>query len=776
MSGCIDDRFERMLHAYELGMLSEQNRRDLEIHLLDCDSCWRQVQELEPTLRIMKTDPDVPSSIERLAGRQAEQAGSSLRTGRRWWPSLVPALVVLGIVLVLILRPWHLEISPTNEAAAEGDRLAVMYFDNIADPGDSLRLGEIVTNLVIADLAESQYLKVVSSQHLYDQLRVLGKEGTRSINRDVATQVASKARARWMLLGTILQVQPEPVLTGQLVEVATGNIVASQRVMGSPGDRIFEAVDKLTAMVKADLALPLASRDEPDRPVSEFTTHSAEAYRYYLEGVENAGKFYTAEAIADFHKALTYDSTLAMAHYYLATLTIGNDLDKAVAHIDRASNKDQFYIRALKDLYDGDTASAVAAFEQLAVRYPDEKAAYFNLGNLAVMKRDYQRAIAYFQKAIELDPFYKAAYNYLSYAYRAAGDLEKALAANTKYMELAPDEPNPYDSRAEIYSLSGNLDGAIEYYQKALKIKPDFRTSQAGLARMYMFHRDYEKAEAYWRASADADSTRLFSVHLYLAEIPLFRGDFKKALRMINEAIATDSIRFPRVQQPPSIATDTVRYPWAQYTYSMELRFLLKARILVELKDFAGAEEAFRQYSLTNPRGAIGSPVLPKNYYIQFLVETDQAAKARETAELLRKHLEQEKRPPDPYWFSLGYIEWAAGNFRKAVESYDRVTWTVDDPYFQYWRGRAYLDAGQIEKAVVQFERILSIYGSLNAFFAYWSVRTHYYLGRAYEQSQWYEKAAQQYQTFLDYWDQADPGIAEVADARARLARLHSKT
>jgi len=520
----------------------------------------------------------------------------------------------------------------------------------------------------------------------------------------------------------------------------------------------------------------LASRDEPDRPVSEFTTHSAEAYRYYLEGVENAGKFYSAEAIADFHKALTYDSTLAMAYYYLASLESQEYLENALANIERASNKDQFYIRTLKDLWSDDTASAITELEQLAVRYPDEKAAYFNLGNLAVMKRDYQRAIAYFQKAIELDPFYKSAYNYLSYAYRAAGNLEKAMWFNTRYMELAPDEPNPYDSRAEIYSLSGNLDGAIEYYQKALKIKPDFKVSQDGLARMYMFHRDYEKAEEYYRAYAGADSTRQYSVHLYLAEIPMFRGDFKLALRMINEAIATDSIRFPRAQQPSSIATDTTRYPWAQYSFSMELRFLLKARVLVELKDFAGAEEAFRQYSLTNPRGVLGSPVVPKNYYIQFLAETGQAAKARETAELLRQHLEQEKKPIDPYWFSMGYIEWAAGSFRKAVEAYDRVTWTVDDPYFQYWHARAYLDAGQIEKAVVQFERILSIYGSLRAFFAYYTVRTHYYLGLAYEQSQWFEKAAQQYQTFLDYWDQADPNVSEVADARARLARLQSKT
>jgi hypothetical protein len=45
-------------------------------------------------------------------------------------------------------------------------------------------------------------------------------------------------------------------------------------------------------------------------------------------------------------------------------------------------------------------------------------------------------------------------------------------------------------------------------------------------------------------------------------------------------------------------------------------------------------------------------------------------------------------------------------------------------------------------------------------------------LGIAYEQSGWTGKAIEQYEEFLDIWKDADPGIAEVEDARERLARL----
>lgn len=58
-----------------------------------------------------------------------------------------------------------------------------MYFDNLVDPGDSLRLGEIATNLLITDLSQSRYVNVVSSQRLYDILKQFGKEGQKRIDR-----------------------------------------------------------------------------------------------------------------------------------------------------------------------------------------------------------------------------------------------------------------------------------------------------------------------------------------------------------------------------------------------------------------------------------------------------------------------------------------------------------------------------------------------------------------------------------------------------------------
>ena len=47
-------------------------------------------------------------------------------------------------------------------------------------------------------------------------------------------------------------------------------------------------------------------------------------------------------------------------------------------------------------------------------------------------------------------------------------------------------------------------------------------------------------------------------------------------------------------------------------------------------------------------------------------------------------------------------------------------------------------------------------------------------LGKIYEQKGWKAQAREHYEKFLDIWKDADSGIAEVGDAKKRLAGLKS--
>jgi cytochrome c-type biogenesis protein CcmH/NrfG len=49
-----------------------------------------------------------------------------------------------------------------------------------------------------------------------------------------------------------------------------------------------------------------------------------------------------------------------------------------------------------------------------------------------------------------------------------------------------------------------------------------------------------------------------------------------------------------------------------------------------------------------------------------------------------------------------------------------------------------------------------------------------YMLGKIYEQQGNTTKAIEHYEKFLDLWKDSNPGIAEIEDARSRLAGLRS--
>jgi tetratricopeptide (TPR) repeat protein/predicted Ser/Thr protein kinase len=703
-------------------------------------------------------------SLDYLKTGQIPKEAVAPKSRKKVLPIVIPASVVFILVLLfLILRPFKFEIGPEKKATAEENKLAIMYFDNLADPADSSKLGEIITNLLITGLTESPYLKVVSSQRLYDILKLLGKEGVKRVDKAVATQVAEKAQAKWMLLGSILQVEPRMVITTQLVEVKSGEVKKSQHITGEPKEDVFSLVDKLTAALKKDLSLPAPAGKEETPKVATVTTHSQEAYRYYLEGQDYNSKLYFAEAEKSYKKALEYDSTFAMAYLGLVQVaTYYGDpykelLAKAVKYSDKVSQKEKMYIQTWEANLSGNDAQLTIVLQKLVERYPDEKYAFLLLGQVYRTLRKLPEAVHYLSKAIEIDSLYKRAYRTLAYVYDDSGDFEKSIWAVNKYISLAPGEPSPYDVRGNLYAYNGKLDQAIESYKKALEIKPDFYMSLMKLGDMYLFKRDYAKAEGCYEELASSSDKRTRSEgRTSLAYIPLYQGKFNQAFKIIDQGIAAD-------QMEKTEEWGLVGKYWCKvYAYEALRNYPLALREL-EL-----AQEVIDRVYPDEPVGTWGASV-------EILVKSGNIAKAEEVARTLKKRIE-EKGPIQmfEYWAVLGDIELAKGNKTAAVDYYKRADKEANYPYFwlRYLLARAYLESGNLSDAVSVLEKALSRYDGIRAGEAFKGPMAYYLLGLAYEKSGGKDKAIEKYKEFLDIWKNADPGIPEVADAKERLKKL----
>jgi tetratricopeptide (TPR) repeat protein len=764
MSECTDKKIAVMIHHYELGLLEDRDRVEFEQHLLECESCLNKVKSLQMATYLMKADPTIRSLAQKTEASESAKSISirdRIQNLRILKLKYLPAIVTVAVVLtILVLKDWQFEIRPSHVAVADENRLAIMYFENQVDKTDTNRLGKIASNLLITDLAESQYLQTVSLQRVYDILRQLGMEDRKIISHDLALNIATQTNSRWLLIGDILQTAPNLIVSIQLLEAKSGQVQATRRIEGRSGDDIFSIVDSLTVLIKQDLALPPAAFQEPDRRIATVTTSSEAAYRHYLEGVENLQRVYNIGAIASFKKALEFDSTFAMAYYYLANLEDSDYIKRALHFSDSISWREKIYIQASYAARFNNISQAIELLDSIIKRDPKDKHALSNIAGIYHFQGNFNKSSDYCLRLIEIDPLNRIAYNGLAYAYHGLDKPDSAIWAINKYIELAPGEANPYDTRGDLYSASGKLSEAISSYHSALQINPEFYYSLEKLGHMHVFTNEYAVADSCYKILAEWDDPIVAARALiFPAYIPLYQGKFFQALEILDESIRSAQIK----DEKGTIA---------------HMR-KLKALIYSELEM---ADKAMEEIQLSLEIIAETNPDNKLNYhdlYIRLLIQNGRLIEAESEAEELHETLLNSGLSSAIYWFARAIIERNKGNLDSAVAIFDRYAAEPDkSPYFnrRYLMALTYFECGRLSDAVNEFEKLTSGAGSIQLYWGMFHAKANYFLGRAYEESRWFDRAAEQYQIFLNRWRDSDYTGPELDDARARLMNLLSKT
>jgi serine/threonine protein kinase/Flp pilus assembly protein TadD len=710
-----------------------------------------------------------PSTALLTADLAALSPGASRRSAARTSPKrwAIPlALALIAVVALIVINPFKVNISSQQDAVAGDNTVAIMYFDNLAELDDPRRLGEIITNLLITNLSQSQDLKVVSSQRLYDILKQQGKEDEKTIDRTTASEIARTAGARWMMLGSILQVEPNLVITTQLIDVATGNIESSQHLRGVQGESVFDVVDRMTGDARSELPVPVQLDVEQPRPVVEVTTHSLDAYRHFVEGMEYDRKYYNQEARESFRKALAFDSTFAMAHLYYgwSALGIGNykegvtAMEKAALYIDRVSGKEKLYIEGAMAFLEGRYADAIETLTQATRLYPNEKRAFNELARVQYLIGDFEGSLESHRKLIALDPTFGESYNTMAYIYDHLGNFEKSIWAINQYIELTPGDANPYDSRGDLYAFNGDIDRAIESYQKAIEIKPNFFRTNEKIGYLHIYAGRYDDAEAEFRKLLESDQPAVRSRGKYiLTMIPLYQGRLKDGLNELDAAIADE---------------EEADY----YTESYLFKLYSKASALNDLGLTDQAYDEARRF-----RTGIGAifPLFVTEFefvYAKVCASTGRIEEADSIVRLYEAALDTlGESALEPYHEASGNIALLEGDYEVAIRHLLQADALSPDSYLERYRlAKAYLMTGRTDEAIAVLERALNRYNPERLFEPTASVRGYYLLGTAYQQAGRSVEAIEQFEIFLDIWKDADPELTEVSDARARIEALRS--
>lgn len=742
MSACSDKNYRELLHLYELGLLDADQTDQFERHLMDCEACFEAVQAFSKPVAHLHHSPRVKQAVAELA--EASEYPEKAATSRRGWWTRVSIAAAIALV-ILILRPWRFEFEAGHEAIAGTNRILIMPLENRVDPDDPDRLGTSISSLLAADLSESDYVHVIPTPAATEN---------RGDSLPSALQAAEASRAAWLLTGFIESTEPLGV-TIQLRSAPHGQIIAQQEAGSDPPD-IFRLVDSLTRLVKANMNLPPEAMSEPDPDVSSVTTISEEAYRHYVNGLADEARLYQQEAIANYLEAIRLDSTFAMAYYRAALLGDTALARQAVKNANHATTRERHYIRSLTARLDRNWDQYVAELTRLTERWPDEKEAYYDLGQYYYGIQNYEEALRRLRQAIVIDPNFKRAYNLLAYAYDRQGDFENAILAINRYIELAPDEPNPYDSRGDLYRSNGKIEQAIRSYEQAVALRPDFSqyNSAAKLALLYLFIGDYDRARPLLTLLLESGNRQKASEGcFYTALIPYLQGKMTPAIAQL-EACITFDLEHENARE--------AHYKIRTRAFALAAVGLLDSAVIELDRMLAVIQQ-------TRP----GEYVSFRCFKAQFMSEQGHLEAARAVVDtLLQKDLGY--NPPDlfAHSYAQGALQMAEQNYAGAVASFDTAYTYLRIYPALFWRGVARLRANQLSQAVSDLEKAAGDYSPWRLYSGPWSAQAHYYLGLAYEESNWPDKALEQYRRYAEVWGEADYTDPLLRDARARIKRL----
>jgi len=367
------------------------------------------------------------------------------KINRAW---LIGGFITILIIALAITIPF---IYGEKGPAPIVNSLAVLNFDNIQEPSDPNRLGQILQELIIADLSEIPNLRVFSSQRLFDIQKQLGSDNRNSIEPSLATDIAQEAGAKTMLTGNVIQARNKLILTSLLINTNDGSIIKSHQVEGND---IYSMVDDLTSRIQSDMQLPEGSEEPIDVNVADKASSSMNAYQHYFVGVDYFNDSHFEEAIIELNNAIDIDSTFSRAYYKLAlaqwwskSATDNESIENAQKSLSKILNgswyrttKEKLLAQGAAELLKQNYNESEDLYLQLIDFLPDEKEAWYGLGEVYYYGfKNYERASEAFERAIEIDPNFTIVYRRIYDIYDLQKKYDSGIIRATQLIEEYPE-------------------------------------------------------------------------------------------------------------------------------------------------------------------------------------------------------------------------------------------------------------------------------------------------------------------------------------------------
>lgn len=511
----------------------------------------------------------------------------------------------------------------------------------------------------------------------------------------------------------------------------------------------------------------------------QITTKSAQAQKYFDQGVNLLHCFWDTEAYRAFREAARLDAEAPMAYWGIYTALAQNSaemadersaaLKKAVELMPAASDREKYYIRAISLLAEqGKGRPAwISEMEALIDKYPEDVEAKLFLANSLSSSvssyapdgrpRDgklYGQTIL--RNLLVTHPDHAAVHHYWIHAQENGPRPEEALPSAEKLPRLVPNSGHMLHMPGHIYYKLGDYEKARKHflnsaavdlaYMKAQSINPinnwNYVHNLDYLVANCAEEGRYEEAAGHAKMLGEipSDESRLkasglsyilWGGHTALTKLQMRYGFWDAAAKDLSARIGDKGS-----------GTLPLKFQSALISYLIGMNAVEKGDLDDAAKQLEALEAAAA--ALAGQRSMQGSDwyfnsanrTLP--VHVQDLKGSLYSAQGRheEAIKLLLDTVERER--------NLGY--WEPPHYtRPALESL----------------ALAYARAKTYDKAIEAYEDLLKL--RPNTGFAYLG------MARVYAKEGNKRKAAERYRQFLNAWKNADKGLPQMAEASLYL-------
>ena len=711
------DRELRYQHASDMRSELQRLKRDTDSSRSVQLSATANASSVPAALSVQESP--MPSSQQSASPPVLPAEGSRGRL--RSWKSLLGACLVLA---ALVAGGFYWRSAKTPHVTEKDTILLSDFVNTTGDPvfDDALKQALAVS------LQQSPFLSLVSNEQVLETLRYMGRPSNTPLTQDVAREVCQRMQSKAMLTGTISQLGSQYLVTLEAMNCSTGASLLRVGADASAKDNVLPALGKAASELRGKLGESLASIQKFDAPLPQATTSSLEALKAYSLGVKAIAEKGSAAGIPFLRHAVELDPNFAEAYSTLAVM-YGNIGETALASDyahrayelrDRVTEHERLMISILESSYvTGDLVKDEQVVDLWNQTYPRDLGVYNDAGVDKDFRGDYQGGLQDFLQALRLKQNTTITVDNLANSYFALNRLDEARGILDQGLGhgIAP------ESLASDFYVLAFLRNDEDGMQKQLALA----LGKAG----------YEDTLLSMQSDTEA-----------------YYGRLKRAREYSQRA----------VESAQRNGTGETAAGWA----------------VTE----AYREAEFGNFALARQAAGKALQLAPDGRYVQAmaalaLIRAGDTARAQKIADDLAKN-----HPQDTivnfYWLPAIHAVMEinrhdptrAVELLRAAQPYELGNlWPTVGPLSPvYFRGYAYLAAGQAQEAAREFQTIIDHRGIVQN--SPVGALAQLGLARARAASGDNSGARTAYQDFLALWKDADPDVPVLKKAQAEYATL----